>query len=82
MPEVGKVESKLGDKLGKKLGENPQILITLLKENSSMTTKGIAETLNISTTAVDRHIAKLKKAKMLERTGPARGGKWKVLKTE
>jgi len=36
--------------------------------------------LEISETAVDKHIEKLKKLGIIERTGPAKSGYWEVLK--
>ena len=39
----------------------------------------IAATLGISSRAVEKHIANLRRAKTIRRVGPAKGGKWEVL---
>ena len=53
-------------------------IISLIKENKHITTKEIADVLNLSTRAVEKHISILKKEKELKRIGPDKGGYWKV----
>ena len=73
-----KVPKKLGDKLGVKLGENEIKILKLMEDNKYITTKELSEHINISTTAVDNNISKLKKKGILERIGSARGGHWEI----
>jgi len=73
-----KVPKKLGDKLGVKLGENEVKILKLMEDNKHITTKELSEYINISTTAVDNNISKLKKKGILERIGAARGGHWEI----
>ena len=53
-------------------------IIGLIKENSHITTKEIADILNFSTRAIEKHISALKKEKKLKRIGPDKGGYWKI----
>ena len=43
-----------------------------------ITAKKIAEILKISTTAVEKNIAKLKDNGILKRIGPDKGGHWEI----
>ncbi len=63
---------------GERLGENEIKILELLSENPRMPITDIAKSMDISTTAVEKNIAKLKKKGLLERIGPARGGYWSV----
>lgn len=43
-----------------------------------MTTASLSEALGISTTAVERHISRLKADGIIYRIGPDKGGHWNV----
>lgn len=62
-----------------RLNHTERKIIRLMKENNSISKKELAESLDISITAIDKNIAKLKKKKVLTREGPAKGGYWRVL---
>lgn len=53
-------------------------IIDLIKENQHITTKEIADALNLSTRAVEKQISALKEERKLKRIGPDKGGSWKV----
>jgi len=71
---------RLGDKLVEKLGENESKICHFLKAGKYSTMTSLAAVIGISTTAVEKNIAKLKKKGVIRRVGPARGGHWEVLK--
>lgn len=66
--------------LGEKLGENQKRILELLSSNSLLTIKELAETLGISTTAVENNLARLKLKNLLARVGGDKGGHWEVIK--
>jgi ATP-dependent DNA helicase RecG len=70
----------LGERLGERLGENEERILSLLFEDPSRSIPVIAETIGISTTAVENNIEKLKRKDLLVREGPARGGRWVVMR--
>jgi len=55
-------------------------VLDILTETPNITRERIAFKLDISTNAIKKHLANLKKDGMLERIGPDKGGYWKVLK--
>ena len=69
---------ELGEKLGEKLGETRAAIVRAMLANARVTTTQLARSLNISTTAVDKHLRLLKTQGYIERVGPARGGHWEV----
>ena len=71
---------KLVEKLVEKLGENESKICHFLKTGKYSTMTSLAVAIGISTTAVEKNIAKLKKKGAIRRVGPARGGHWEVLK--
>ncbi len=75
--EISSVKES-GEKLGEKLGENEIKIINLIAENKWISIQKMAETLGISTTAVENNIQKLKVKKIIQRIGPAKGGYWKI----
>ena len=68
----------LGERLGERLGDNEERILALLSEDPHLSIPMIAETVGISTTAVENNIRKLKRKGLLAREGPARGGRWVV----
>ncbi len=79
---VEKVGKRLVEKVGRKLAENQIKILLLVINNSRISKREMSELLNISTTAIDKNIEKLKKHGFLKRIGPAKGGYWKVLNNE
>ena len=50
----------------------------MLREFPAATIPELADKLGVTTRAVEKQIAKLKKSNRLRRIGPARGGHWEV----
>lgn len=75
--EVG---SKLVEKVGSKLVENQLKIVLLILEDEKITKNRMSEILNISDTAVDKNILKLKNIGIIKRIGSAKGGHWEVIK--
>jgi ATP-dependent DNA helicase RecG len=77
-----KLSKRLGgswEKVRRKLGENQIKILVLILDNDRITIKKLSYSLKISTTAVEKNLAKLKKIGVLQRVGTAKGGYWKVL---
>lgn len=53
-------------------------ILQLFGENPNMTIKALAERLGLTTRAIEKQIATLKKEKRLVRVGNARKGRWEV----
>jgi ATP-dependent DNA helicase RecG len=70
----------LGEKLGEKLGETRAAIVRAMLANPKVTTTQLAQTLNISATAVEKNLKLLKDQGQIKRVGPAKGGHWEVLK--
>ena len=54
-------------------------ILFLLKQDPSFTTRKLAEAIGITTKAIEKQLAKLKAEGFIERDGPDKGGKWRVL---
>ena len=55
-------------------------ILRLLSDNNTMTTAMLASEIGISSKAVEKHLANLKRDGLLERIGPDKGGHWEVVK--
>ncbi len=55
-------------------------ILSLLKTEPDLSAREIAQKIGITPRAVEKQIAKLRKAGRLRRIGPAKGGHWEVLK--
>ncbi len=60
------------------LSESAETILKLIGENPEITIADLAEKTGISTRAVEKHIAKLKNAKKVERVGTRQSGTWKI----
>ena len=74
-----KVGSKLVEKVGSKLVENQLKIVLLILENEKITKNGLSKILDLSNTAVDKNILKLKNLGIIKRVGPDKGGHWEVI---
>jgi len=70
---------KLGDRLGDRLGDNEWKILEILWKGASTSIPEIAKKIEISETAVENNLAKLKRKNLLERIGSAKKGYWKVI---
>ena len=71
---------ELVERLAEGLAESQKRILQLICRNPRISKKTMAEAIGISTTAIDKNLAKLKKRGILRRVGPARGGHWKVVR--
>jgi ATP-dependent DNA helicase RecG len=78
--EGARSDERLGEKLGEKLGETRAAIVRAMLANPKVTTTQLAQTLNISATAVEKNLKLLKDQGQIKRVGPAKGGHWVVLK--
>ena len=69
---------RFGERLGERLGETEKKILVLLANDKTISIPIMAEKLSISTTAIEKHLKKLKSKGVIEHIGPARGGTWKV----
>lgn len=61
----------------KPMGSREKI-VALLAEDGKLSAVALASKVGISAKAVEKHLANLKAAGIIERIGPAKGGYWKV----
>lgn len=79
-PFLARLQPGLGDGLGDGLGESPQAkILALISASPTITTTQLAARLDVSTTAIDKSLKRLKDAGRLQRIGSAKGGHWKVI---
>lgn len=57
-------------------------ILRLIKDNPTHTAKTMASCLGLSVQAIQKQISNLKKEKQLERIGPDKGGRWKVIEKQ
>lgn len=77
---------KVGDRVGeniaervrRKFGESSEKIIEIILINKNISAQEIAKQMNISSRAVEKQIAKLKKCGILKRVGADKGGYWEV----
>jgi ATP-dependent DNA helicase RecG len=73
--------AKVEEVSGKTTRKTTQKILSILKENPSASRKEIAVILgDITEDGVKYQLSKMKKEKILERIGPAKGGYWKIIK--
>lgn len=65
--------------VGDKLGDNQRKIIDMMRNKRNITIPELSEELNISTTAIENNLAKLKEVGFIRRIGPDRGGYWEVI---
>jgi ATP-dependent DNA helicase RecG len=79
-PELGGWE-KLGEELGERLGETEKKILGIISRDSRATIKVLAETLGLSTTAIEKNLAAIKRKGFLRRAGSDRSGHWEVFRS-
>jgi len=70
-----KIESRLGEKLGEKQIQ----ILKLMHQNPKISIVEISTKLELSTTAIENNIKKLREKNILEHVGPAKGGQWRII---
>ena len=66
----------------KRWSETTQKVFNLIKANPHISRKQLCDELNINPSAVQKHIEKLKDQNAIKRQGGAKGGYWKITRTE
>ncbi len=74
----GQLGDGLGERLGERLGETEKKILALIAGDKAISIPAMAEKLGISTTAVEKHLKKLKSKGAIARVGSARGGSWRI----
>jgi len=74
-----KTGEKVTYKLVDGLVETQILMLQLMKENPHISKREMAESVGISTTAIDKNIVSLKKKGLLKRIGSPKGGYWEVV---
>ena len=64
---------------GESSGKTAEKILDLVKRQPKTTIPELASALKVTTRAVEKQIAKLKKSGRLRRVGPAKCGRWEVL---
>ena len=73
---------KLGEKLGERLSENQKKILEIINKNKFISIIELSKELEISTTAIEKNLSKLKQKNLLKRIGPAKGGYWEIVEKE
>jgi len=68
--------------LGEKLDETQSAMLMVIAANPKVTIKNLAESLNLSTTAIEKNLKQLKQHQRIRRVGPAKGGHWEVIRNK
>ena len=77
------ITDKSSEKSSEKGSEkSSEKIINLINSNQEITIEGLAKQLGLSTRAVEKQIASLKKKNLIKRIGPAKGGYWEVMEKE
>ena len=86
--KVGNIGNEVGNKVGNKVGnntellnENRQTIVAEMRNNPNITKTELSRIIGISTTAIDKNIAFLKKNGFIERIGSNKSGYWNVIKS-
>src|SRR5690606_23359746 len=72
---IERLGERLGDRLGERLGETERAVLVRIHSDPRISTRILAEEIGVSTTAIDKTLARLKEKGLLRRVGPARGGR-------
>ena len=70
---------KSSEKPEKGSEKSSEKIMRLIKANTQITIKDLAEQLNVSTRAIEKNISKLKTENRIERIGSDKGGYWKII---
>ncbi len=77
--KVSKLVDGLVEKLVEGLVESQKKMVYLIDEKPTITIKELAETIGVSTTAIDKNITKLKDKRIIRRVGGDKGGSWEII---
>ena len=69
---VGEISEKVSEKVSEKI-------ISLIKEDATITIELLAEHCNVTTRSIERNLKKLQESNKIKRVGPDKGGHWEVI---
>ena len=72
---------KLGDGLGDRLSDNQKLILDTIGDNPVISLSELSKIVGISQTAIENNVAGLKNRGLLKRIGPAKGGRWELVKS-
>ena len=76
-----KSTQKISQKNSQKISQKNSLkIISLITENSYITTKEMADSLGITRRTVANHLRLLQEHKFIRRVGPDKGGHWEIVK--
>ena len=67
-----------GQRKGILLSDKQKKILEILKKKPQISRKELAEELSINTSAIQKHLMKLKEAGYIKRIGPDFGGHWEI----
>ena len=67
---------------GKSSEKTSQKILRMIMDDANITIKQMAENLSLSTRAIEKQIAKLRKKDLLSRDGADNGGSWVILSSD
>ena len=66
---------------GEKKQKTRERIIRILKEHPDYSARKLAENIGVTPKAIEKHLAKLKADGVIQREGPDKGGKWRILQS-
>ena len=75
-------EIEKNSKLVEGLVENQKKMVYLIDQKPTITIKELADSIGISTTAIDKNLIKLKEKNILRRIGGDKKGRWEIVKNK
>ena len=76
--ESSEKREKMSEKTEDMSETSSEKIVTIIKENPSITIEALSALLNKTTRTIERNLSKLKAKGLLERIGPDKGGYWKI----
>ena len=64
---------------GEKKQKSREKIIQILKEHPDYSARKLAETIGVTPKAIEKHLARLKADGIIQREGPDKGGRWRIL---
>lgn len=77
--EMGGENPKMGEENAKRGEKTRDIIIRQIRRNPNVSMSELASAVGISAKAVEKQIARMKKAGLLVRVGPDKGGYWEIV---